>query len=266
MAITVNNIYEFLDENYPFETQMSFDNAGFLVGDGGQEVEHILVALDVSSAVIAEAAKKHCQLIFTHHPLIFNPLKTLVTHKPTEKMVIDLIRHNIALISAHTNLDVAQDGVNYHLAKSLQLQDIAFLSPQGTDRYGRDYGLGYYGTAHRKGDTLPAYAQFIQTQLNCKGIRFTDAGTPVSKVAVGGGSCGSMLGDVAKVGCDTFITGDVKYDVFLEAKERGINLIDAGHYPTEQVICQPVATKLQQRFPTLSVSLSQVHQEVCCGM
>lgn len=266
MASTVKEIYTFLDESYPFETQMSFDNAGFLLGDGAHSVEHILVALDITSAVIAEAKEKRCQMIFTHHPIIFSPLKSLVAHNPTERMIMDLIRHDIAVISAHTNLDVAKDGVNYHLAQQLALQEITFLLPQGTDRYGRDYGLGYCGKSHKEKMSLPDYATFVKEKLASKALRFTDAEKPVHRVAVGGGSCGSMLGDVAKVGCDTFITGDVKYDQFLEAKERGINLIDAGHYPTEQVICQPVATKLQQRFPNLSVSMSQMHQEVCQGI
>lgn len=266
MVSTVKEIYAFLDESYPFETQMSFDNAGFLVGDGDSTVEHILVALDITSAVIAEAKKKHCQVIFTHHPLIFSPLKSLVAHKPTERMIMDLIRHNIAVISAHTNLDVAKEGVNFHLAQQLQLQEIAFLLPQGNDRNGQSYGLGYYGKAHGQNLSLPDYASFVKDKLNSKALRFTDVEKPVHCVAVGGGSCGSMLEDVAKAGCDTFVTGDVKYDQFLEAKERGINLIDAGHYPTEQVVCQPVATKLQAQFPGLTISMSQVHQEVCQGI
>ncbi len=266
MAITINEIYTFLDETYPFETQMSFDNAGFLVGDGNTTVSNILVALDITSKVIAEAKKKECQLIFTHHPIIFSPLKSLVAHKPTERMIMDLIRHNIAVISAHTNLDVAKEGVNYHLAQQLQLQDIAFLLPQGTNRHGQNYGLGYWGKSHRQSMALKDYANFVKEKLDSKALRFTDVGTPVSLVAVGGGSCGSMLEDVTKMGCDTFVTGDVKYDQFLEAKERGINLIDAGHYPTEQVVCKPVAQTLQQQFPDLTIFLSQVHHEVCQGI
>lgn len=262
MASTVMELYHFLDENYPFDTQMSFDNAGFLVGDGDSPVQAVLVALDITTQVIQEAIDNHCQLIFTHHPIIFSPLKSLVTHKPTEKMIIQLIQNNIAVISAHTNLDRGREGVNYHLAQRLQLKNSTFLLEEGQDRNGNTYGLGYKGTVHKENLSATDYARFVAEALSCKGLRFADVGKPVSSVAVGGGACGSCLADVAKLGCDTFITGDVKYDIFLEAKERGINLIDAGHYATEQVICQPVAEKLQNAFPTLTVSVSQSHEEV----
>lgn len=261
MATTVKEIYEFLDESYPFETQMSFDNAGFLVGDATETVENILVALDISTAVIEEAISKNCQLIVTHHPVIFTPLKSLIAQNPTEKMIIQLITHKISVISAHTNLDRSAQGVNHHLANAIGLEDVSFVLEEGCDRFGRLYGTGCKGMTPKS--TTKEFAQLVKTRLNSKALRFTDAGKPVSFVAVGGGSCSSILQDVQRAGCDTFITGDVKYDVFLDAKERGINLIDAGHYPTEQVVCPPMAQKIGGKFPNIPVFLSEDHQEVC---
>lgn len=264
-SVKINDVYEELDRLYPFETQMSFDNAGFLIGDGSNPVSNILIALDITSQVIQEAIDLGCQLIITHHPIIFTPLKTLLRENPTERMIIQLIQHNIAVISAHTNLDRAQEGVNYHLAQALELQEIAFVLEEGVDRFQRPYGTGYYGNPPTGQWTGESFAGFVEKSLGSKGLRFVDGGKPVSRVAVGGGACSSILPTVAKLGCDTFVTGDVKYDVFLDAKERGITLIDAGHFPTEQVICQPMQQKLQEKFSSLTITLSYIHQEVSAG-
>ena len=102
----------------------------------------------------------------------------------------------------------------------------------------------------------------VKDALGAAGVRFTDGGRPVSRVAVGGGSCGSMLGDAAALGCDTFVTADVKYDQFLEAKALGITLMDAGHYATEQVVCPQITEYLSRCFPELEVRMSRVHREV----
>lgn len=268
MSQTMQQIYDLMNQFYPFSTQMSFDNAGFLLGDKNQSVKKILVALDITSEVIDEAIENHCDMIITHHPIIFTPLKSILTQNPTESMIIKLIQHKIGVISAHTNLDRSQEGVNYHLAKRLGLQDATFLQEEGTDPNGNPYGLGFMGSVSPCSAT--EFGKFVVQSLDCLGIRITDAGTSVSRVAVGGGSCGSMLDIVAKQGCDTFVTGDVKYDQFLDAKERGINLIDAGHFPTEQVICQPLAEKLQNHYTINSIDInvvcSKVHKEVSSSL
>lgn len=269
-SLTVQEVYETMDQFYPFATQMGFDNAGFLVGDGDAPVDHILIALDISTAVIEEAIQTQCQLILTHHPVIFSPLKTLVAQNPTQRMIMKLISHNISVISAHTNLDRSLEGVNYHLAKRLGIEKGTFVVEEGVDKNGNSYGLGFMGDAPHSGISATAFAEYVSKELGCTGLRVEDAGRPVCKVAVGGGSCGSMLADVAKTGCDTFVTGDVKYDQFLDARERGINLIDAGHFPTEQVVCLPLKEKLTDYFnkqgKQVTILHSQVHTEVSQGI
>lgn len=269
MTLTLKQIYQDMDNFYPFETQMSFDNAGFLLGDDHAEVTNILVALDISSAVIEEAIQTNCQLIITHHPVIFSPLKSLRSSNPTEKMIMSLIKHNIGVISAHTNLDRSQEGVNFHLAKNLGIQKGTFVVEEGINRHGTPYGLGFMGDPHEKNLSASDYAKFVAKTLHATGLRLEDSGKPVTKVAVGGGSCGSMLSDVANAGCDTFVSGDIKYDVFLDARERGITLIDAGHFPTEQIICPILVEKLQNHYQsveTLIISLSKVHKEISTGI
>ena len=105
------------------------------------------------------------------------------------------------------------------------------------------------------------YAALVKEKLHAAGVRFADGGKPVRRVAVGGGSCGSMLADAAAAGCDTFVTADVKYDQFLEARALGITLMDAGHYATENVVCPKIVQYLSLKFPGIPVKISQTHQE-----
>lgn len=259
---TVNEVYDFLDKLAPFDLQMDFDNAGFLVGRGETQVKRLLVALDITLPVVQEAAEKGCQLIVSHHPVIFHPVKALTDQSATGRVLLALAEGHMAAICAHTNLDAAEGGVNDQLAKRLGLTDIALLEQDGTDRWGRPYGIGRIGRVHAPGLSGAEYAAYVKEKLNANSVRFEDAGVPVSRVAVGGGSCGSMLAHVAAKGCDTFVTADVKYDVFLSARDMGINLIDAGHYATENVACPVLAELIAKVFPQMEVLLSAEHEEV----
>ena len=116
--------------------------------------------------------------------------------------------------------------------------------------------------AHRPGLSAAEYAAYVKKQLNANSLRYEDAGVSVGRVAVGGGSCGSMLEQVRAAGCDTFVTADVKYDVFLTARAMGINLLDAGHYATENVVCPMLVELISDAFPQVEVLLSCDHREV----
>ena len=259
---TVKDIYEKLDGWAPFQTQMSFDNAGHLVGRADQEVTSVLVALDVTQDVVEEAAELGCELIVAHHPVIFEPVRALTDATPTGRVLLSMAEQGMAAICAHTNLDAAQGGVNDCLAQTLGLTNTQLLEQDGVDREGRPYGIGRVGTPHAQGLSAGEYAAFVKEKLNAASVRFVDTGKPVRKVAVGGGSCGSMLMEAIHAGCDTFVTSDVKYNIFLDAKDLGINLMDAGHYATENVICPELSRFLAVEFPDLKVILSQKHTEV----
>lgn len=258
---TVNEVYGFLDKLAPFDLQMDFDNAGFLVGRGESQVKRLLVALDITLPVAEEAAEKGCQLIVSHHPVIFHPVKALTDQSATGRVLLALAEGHMAAICAHTNLDAAEGGVNDQLAKRLGLTDIALLEQDGTDRWGRPYGIGRIGRVHAPGLSGAEYAAYVKEKLNANSVRFEDAGVPVSRVAVGGGSCGSMLAHVAAKGCDTFVTADVKHDQYIEAKAMGITLMDAGHFATENVVCAPLAEKLARAFPEIQVELAGQNRE-----
>ena len=258
----VKEIYQLIDNFAPFETQMDFDNAGFLVGRGDSAVERVLVALDITKVVVEEAVRRGCQLIVSHHPVIFGGVKSVTDETVTGRVLLALAENGLSAICAHTNLDAAEGGVNDCLAQRLGLTDTVLLEQDGTDRRGRAYGIGRIGQAHRTGVSGAEYAAYVKEKLGARSVRFEDTGIPVSRVAVGGGSCGSMLKQVRAAGCDTFVTADVKYDVFLSARAMGINLIDAGHYATENVVCPALVKLIAQAFPQVEVLLSADHREV----
>ena len=260
---TVKQVYEAVDRLAPFGLQMSFDNAGFLVGRGDRTVSRILVALDITGPVVDEAAEWGAEVIVSHHPVIFQPVRSVTDETSVGRIVLSLAERNIAAVCAHTNLDAVQGGVNDALARAVGLTGIEMLAADGVDGEGRPYGIGRIG-ALPEGDSpsLPEYAQRVKQALRANGVRFVDAGVPVRRVAVGGGACGDMAKDALEKGCDTFLTSDLKYHEFLDARAMGLNLIDAGHYPTENVVCPVLAEALARAFPSVEVRISTCHREV----
>lgn len=258
---TVREIYQYLDGLAPFSLQMDFDNAGFLVGRGDRQVEKLLVSLDITEEVAEEAAELGCQLVVSHHPVIFFPAKSITDGDPTGRTLLALAEHQIAAICAHTNLDAVHGGVNDALAQKLELTQIEQLKQDGVDASGRPYGIGRVGNTTGIPMYAPAFAAFVKEALGANGVRFVDARRPVRRVAVGGGACADMLKDALAMGCDTFVTADVKYNGFLDAKALGVNLIDAGHYPTEQVVVPVLEKWLRSAFPKVEILVTKRHKE-----
>jgi dinuclear metal center YbgI/SA1388 family protein len=257
---TVKDVFDLLQKKAPFEYQMGFDNAGFLVGHQSAPVRRVLVSLDITEEVAAEAAAAGCQLIVAHHPVIWGGAKSVTDQTPTGRKLLALVENKIAAICAHTNLDAVADGVNDVLAQALGLQEVEMLEQDGVDEQGRPYGIGRVGVVEEQ--SLEQFARFVKEKLGSNGVRLVDGGRPVRKVAVGGGSCSDMMGTALALGCDTFVTADVKYDGFLDAKAQGLSLIDAGHFPTENVVCPVLKQWVSQAFPELEVTVSRVHHEV----
>lgn len=258
---TVTEIYAYLDGLAPFNLQMSFDNAGFLVGRRDREVAKILVSLDITEEVVHEAAEVGAELIVSHHPVIFHPAKSITDDTPTGRKLLALAENHIAAICAHTNLDAVAGGVNDALARKLGLTNIGQLHQDGIDHDGKPYGIGRIGCLAKE-QALPGFAAFVKEALGSNGVRYVDGGRPVLRVAVGGGSCSDMMENALAHECDTFVTADVKYDGFLDAKAQGLNLIDAGHFPTENVVCPVLADWLKKGFPKVEIVLSKCHCEV----
>ena len=259
----VKDIFHYLDSIAPFATQLDFDNAGFLVGRGDRQVHRLLVSLDITEEVAREAVERGAELVVSHHPVIFHPAKSVTDADPVGRTLLALIEGGVAAICAHTNLDASVGGVNDALAQRLGLTDLSVLEPSGVDGEGRPIGIGRVGTlAGGEAPGLTVFAAQVKEALGANGVRYVDAGKPVRRVAVGGGACGDMLELARAQSCDTFVTSDVKYNQFLDARDLGVNLIDAGHYPTENVVCPVLVQKLREAFPEVEVLPTDRHKEV----
>ena len=238
------------------EWKEEWDNVGLLCGSADAGVRRVLVALDVTGAVAEEAKALGAELIVSHHPLFFE-LKTVTDATWTGSRALTLAENRIAAICMHTNLDAAEGGVNDALAEALGLEDTFPIAVDGVFE-GREYGIGRVGVLPGE-MTVDAFLRLAAEKLKAPGLKYHDAGRPVRKVGVVGGSGGSDLAKAIGHGCDTFVTADVKYNVWLEAKEAGINLIDAGHFCTENTVIPVLQAKLSGAFPALQVKISEKH-------
>ena len=170
-----------------------------------------------------------------------------------------LIRSDISAINAHTNLDQAPGGVNDVLAQKLALVNVQIVNPCGTTEAGEPWGLLRMGEVPQQ--PLDAFLKRVMTLLGCEGLRYVDGGKPVKKVAVGGGACGDGWREALDAGCDTFVTSDIKYNQFWDAHDLGLNLIDAGHFYTENPVVAVLAEKIAAAFPEIEVKISESHRD-----
>ena len=241
--VLVNDVLDYLWTIAPESEKEPWDNVGHLVGRRNAPVTRILVALDVTMPVIREASEIGAELVVAHHPLIWDTYKHVTDQVFQQEKVMTLIENGIAAICMHTNLDKSEDGVDDTLAETLGL---TMLEPLAEGCIGRISELP-------EPVLLSDFLAVVKEKLQANGLRFCDAGRPVKRIATGCGSCGEYLEEAVKAGCDTFLTGDVKYNYFIDALGQGINLIDAGHYPTENPIVSKLADKLRGRFPELEI-------------
>lgn len=257
--ITVGEILDFLETLAPRSMKMDWDNVGLLCGGRNRPVTKVLVALDPFEGVCREARQWGAELLVTHHPLIFSPLKAVTDETAIGRSVQLLCAAGISAINAHTNLDCAPGGVNDCLAAKLGLKEVQVIAPSGVDELGREWGLLRQGVVDSQ--ALSDFLPKVKSALNCEGLRYADGGKPVHRVAVGGGACASELLDAVNAGCDTFVTADVKYNQFWDAHDLGLNLIDAGHFATENPVVSLLAEKIAARFPETSVKVSETHRD-----
>lgn len=252
MMATVQDVENALCELAPKELAQDWDNVGLLVGRPDHEVQKVLVALDVAEGVADEAERLGADLIVAHHPVIFRPVRSVTSRDPVGRLLLRLVEHGIPAICMHTNLDAAEGGVNDALAARLGLRQVEKL-PGGD-------GIVRAGVLPEP-MTLPAFLAWVRGAIGPNGIRFAGSGGLIERVAVGGGACGEYLWAAAENGCDAFVTADLKYNHFLDAQAIGLTVIDAGHFPTEDVVCPVLAQFLREKFPGVQVEKSASHKE-----
>jgi dinuclear metal center YbgI/SA1388 family protein len=253
--VKIGDIRDLLFSAAPRELAMDFDNVGLLVGREDAEVTAILLSLDITSEVIAEAEDAGVQLIVSHHPVIWDAMKSLTGSTVQERKVSKLIKSNIAAICMHTNMDIAEGGVNDALMSRLGGKTSGILEPTGNGS-----GCGRVGELE-KALTVHEFLSVCKTSLNAGGLRYHDSGRKVKKLAVMGGAGGDCVQLAYDMGCDTYVTADIKYDQFLLARELGINLIDADHFCTENVIVPRLEELINSAFPEVRTVISSRHSQ-----
>jgi dinuclear metal center YbgI/SA1388 family protein len=207
-----------------------------MVGDPLQEISSILVSLDATHEVIETAQSEKADMIITHHPLIFHPLKRIDLTESICRKIGILIRTGISVVSLHTNLDSAQGGGADLFVESLSLQEV------------KSYGPIKIGIIK---DPMPL--SLWARRLPFGSMRMVDAGKPVKAVCACPGSGMDFLWKAVELGCDTLVTGDVRYHSALDAREAGVNIIDLGHFQTEQIAMAPLAERLGRELPGIAV-------------
>ena len=249
---TVSDILMFLETLAPTDLNMDWDNVGLLCGSKSAPVTKILVALDPFEHVCHEAAARGAELIVTHHPIIFRPLPNVTDETSIGRGLMTLIKNGINAVNAHTNLDCAPGGVNDVLARTLGLTNVTTVP-------GDAHGLLRQGEVAQQ--PLEQFLGTVKATLGCDGLRYVNGGKSVRKVAVGGGSCADGMLDALAAGCDTFVTADVKDNQFWDARDLGLNLIDAGHFATENPVIAVLAAALAGHFPEIEVKISESHRD-----
>ena len=242
----ISELLNIIEQIAPADTVWDKDNIGLLVGHHDRQVTSALAALDVSLDVINEANERGAQVILAHHPLIFGGVGTVTDETATGRRVMALLRYDIAAICLHTNYDGAEGGLNDELARLIGLRDVRVLVNQN----------GEYGRCGELAESMTAsgYARFVKETLNVSALRYHDAGRPVNKVSVGSGGSGKLFERAVAAGCDTFVTGDVGHNIFCDARDVGINVIDATHFATEDIMCDLLIRQLASRAPELTVT------------
>lgn len=243
--IKVKDIAEAIETFAPKQLQESYDNAGLQVGDPDMDVTAALLCLDVTEDVVREAIERRCNLIVSHHPLLFKGLKEVTGRTATERIVITAIKENIAIYSAHTNLDSAWEGVSYEIAHALNIRNLKVLEPKSDNN---SVGLGVIG------DIQPVpkieFLRKIKEAFKVKSLRYSSQSPQlvVRKVAVCGGAGASLIRDAIEAGADMIITGDVKYHDFTT---YGLDIIiaDIGHYESELCTKKIFSKIIREKFP-----------------
>ena len=246
--MTVQELYAFLEERILRTLSCDWDNDGLMCcADETRAVKRVLVALDVTADVVKKAADEKFDLIVSHHPLIFRGLKSVTKRDIVAAKVIALLSAGVSVMSFHTRLDAVERGVNDALAAVLELEDIQAFGANGE-------AMGRIGTL-KSPVSLEEFAMRVKKGTGAEQVLISDAGIPVSRVALLGGSGADEAELAHALGADTYLTGELKHHQLTEAPERGMNLIMGGHFHTENPVCERLKELVLEADPTLHVEI-----------
>ena len=247
--MTVYDFYLLMDQIAPFDTQAEFDNSGLLVGSPSAEVSAVLLALDVTEAVIDEAVALGAQLIITHHPLMFSTRRQMTDEDYEGRLIRRLVREDISLIAAHTNLDQAPCGINDTLAELCGLTEIT--------------GEGFFRSGLLpEAMTAAAYAEELGRRLGTVVRLMGPEDAVIRRIGLCSGGGSDEWASAAETGCDAFLSGEIKHHLALALADRGIVALECGHFATEEPGMEVLAVALQKAFPALECNVRVYVSEV----
>ena len=235
--MTVSELYQFLDARLPRDLSCEWDNDGLMCcPDPTREVKRVLLALDITEAIVDEAVEKGCDVILSHHPLVFRPVRVLTPEGGVPRKLIRLVQNGISAMSFHTRLDAVTGGVNDVLAAALGLLNISAFGPEGEQ-------MGRIGSLSAP-MSLDAFAEQVKKTLGAPFVLVSGAGE-VSRVAVLGGEAGDFIGTAESAGADVLVGGRLGYHAMTDAPESEIALVEAGHYYTERPVLSALAAMVK---------------------
>lgn len=244
------DIMSAIEETYPRSAALDFDNVGLQAGRTTKEVSKILLALDATSSVIELAEKSQADMLITHHPLIFSPLKSITDQDFIGRRILRLIQDDIAYYAMHTNYDVL--GMTKLSERVLQLKETEVLDVTG-EFDGISEGIGRVGMLETS-MTLGAFSEYVKDKLQLDNVKvFGSLERKVKKVAISPGSGKSEIVPALKHQVDVLVTGDIGHHEGLDAVEQGLSIIDAGHYGTEYMFVEDMKTYLSLRYPEIQI-------------
>ena len=245
---TVQQLYSYLDKLIPSTLSCQWDNDGLMVcPDKYAKVRKVLLTLDITAQAIEYAIAEGFDLIISHHPLIFRPLRDLSGDDVVSSKVITLVKSGISAFSFHTRLDALDGGVNDRLAELLGLEDVEIL-PGDPDMIGR------IGTLEAPTDP-EEFSLYVKERLGARSVNLVNAQLDVSRVALCGGDGKSLLDAAFKAGADTYITGNMSYNIMTDAAEMPINVIEAGHFHTENHVLHFLADMVEEYDPEIEIGV-----------
>ena len=247
-----------LEQFAPLPLQESWDNAGLQLGLTEAEVSGALLCLDVNEQIVDEAIRKGCNLIVSHHPLLFRGLKQISGANYVQRCVIKALKNDIVVVSMHTNMDNALNGVNWKIAERLQLQNVSFLTPLSSQPSSltNEAGSGVVGelpSAMEAG----AFIKLVKNQFRCECAMCNELlQRPIRKVAICGGAGDFLLDDALQQGADAFITGEMHYHQYF-GYEQQIQICVIGHYQSEQYTAEIFRDIIQKECPGVRTEIAE---------
>lgn len=250
----IKEVIAALERFAPLPLQESWDNAGLQVGLTEAEVSGALLCLDVNESIIDEALKKGCNLVVSHHPLLFHGLKQISDCDSVQRTVVKAIKNDITVVSMHTNMDNARGGVNFKMAEKLRLKDVDFFARKTVD--GIECGSGVVGTLSEP-MSATNFINFVKKQFGVESAYCNELlQTEISRVAICGGAGDFLIDDAIRCNADAFITGEMHYHVYF-GHEQQIQICVIGHYQSEQYTSEIFQSIIKERCPEVKTYIAE---------